>query len=207
MNKSRVVLLALFSIGMLVCVGCRTPHLRDRLDDSARIFRLNVGAGPGFLVNAHVSRAVALGFGAYESRRFGFRNGHGWVWDERRYDANLLVPIWGWEDVETTYQGSMPVSHLYGDEKNPHEPGKEYRWPVHPAATLQNSNRGWGEISVNVHLIWLGVDAGVDFGQFIDYIVGWFGLDLMGDDSRTGAEVVPHDPDQRRAPGRSIIGP
>jgi hypothetical protein len=80
--------------------GCRAPNRQDRNDDAAEILRLNVGLGPGLLVNAHATRCIAVGLGAYEARRYGFRNGYGWIWDERRYDTNLIIPIWGWEDVD-----------------------------------------------------------------------------------------------------------
>ena len=77
-------------------LGCKTPNLQDRMNDASQIVRLNLGVGPGLLVNVQATRALGLGVGMYEARRFGFRNGYGWIWDERRYDMNLVVPVWGW---------------------------------------------------------------------------------------------------------------
>ncbi|MFO7900277.1 MAG: hypothetical protein R6V58_14600 [Planctomycetota bacterium] len=205
MKKIGPTVLALLPLVLLAGAGCKGPTLRDRYDDSAEIFRLNVGLGPGLLANAHVSRAVALGLGTYQARRYGFRNGHGWIWDERRYDTNLVLPIWGWEDVDATYYGSMPVSLIHGDDKDPLRPGEEpgrWKWARNPL-TINNPNRGWGEISANLHLVFIGLDAGIDFGELADYLLGWFGVDIMGDDSRTGAEgidVERHDPPPRPPP-------
>ena len=203
MRVSKPIMLAL---GLCVCVaalaGCKAPDLQDRNDDAAEILRLNAGLGPGLLVNAHVTRCIALGAGAHEARRYGFRNGHGWIWDERRYDTNLIVPIWGWEDVDAVAYGGMPVTLVRGDERDPLPPGEEPSF-WHCAGeplTINNPNRGWLEVSANVHAIFVGVDVGLDVGELFDYLFGWFGIDLAGDDSWTGKELEKHDPQPPRPP-------
>jgi len=190
--------------------GCKAPNLQDRMDDAAEMCRLNLGLGPGLLVNAHVTRCLALGMGTYEARRFGFRNGHGWIWDERRYDTNLIIPIWGWEDVVAVVHGGMPKTLLRGDDHDPLPPGEkpgDLRWAEMPL-TINNKNRGWLEVSANVHLIVIGLEAGIDFGEVLDYALGWFGIDIMGDDSRSAAERERHDPDHphsRPGPDTEIL--
>jgi len=175
--------------------GCRAPNLQDRMDDAGEIFRLNFGLGPGFLVNAHATRFVGAGLGAYDSRRYGFRDGYGWVWDERRYDFNLGIPIWGWEDVDSVVYGGMPLTMLRGDAHDRYAPGvRWYHFPDMPL-TIRDRNRGWLEVSANVHLIWVGVDVGVDAGEFLDYLFGWFGVDLASDDAWTGEDLEKHDSD------------
>ncbi len=196
MRISRPLALA---AGVLICgaiaAGCKAPNLRDRLDDTAEILRLNVGLGPGLLVNAHATRPIAVGVGAYRARRFGFRNGSGWIWDERRYDTNLIIPIWGWEDVEATYYGGMPETLLHGDARDPLRPRHDtgfWRWAEEPL-TINNPNRGWLEVSANVHAVFIGVDVGFDVGELLDWLVGWVGLDPAGDDRSTGKELEKHD--------------
>jgi hypothetical protein len=188
--------LGLAVCGLLAVAGCKSPNLKDRMDDSAEILRCNVGWGPGLLVNAHVTRCLALGAGAYDARRFGFRNGHGWIWDERRYDTNLVIPIWGWEDVDSVYYGGMPVTPIRGDDLDRLPPGEDpggLRWAQMPL-TLNDRNRGWLEVSANAHLIWVGIDLGLDVGELVDYLLGWVGVDLAGDDCWTGKHVERHDP-------------
>ena len=199
------------ALALCACVvGCKAPNLRDRMDDTAEILRLNVGLGPGLLANAQATRAIGLGLGMYESRRYGFRNGYGWIWDERRYDTNLIIPIWGWEDVESTYYGGMPPSLLHGDLHDPLPPGKEpgfWRWAEMPL-TINDRTRGWFEVSANVHALIVGVDVGLDVGELVDWLFGWVGLDLAGDDSWTGRELEKHDrppPRPHRFPGTDIL--
>lgn len=205
MRKALFVCIMIFSIAMLA--GCKAPSMQDRSNDGAQIFRFNVGLGPGLLVNAQVTRVLQLGVGTYESRRYGFRDGHGWVWDERRYDMNLIAPIWGWEDVPSVLHGGMPVTPLYGDQYDRLPPGEEpggWGWAEMPLA-INDKNRGWFEVAANVHLIFVGVDAGIDFGEMADYVFGWFGLDLAGDDSNTGAPLEKHTPPLPPPPGEPLV--
>ena len=196
------------SLWLCVCLaalaGCKAPNLQDRTDDAAEILRFNVGLGPGLLVNAQATRCIGLGLGTYDARRYGFRNGHGWIWDERRYDTNLIIPIWGWEDVDSVVYGGMPVSLIRGDERDPLPPGEKpgfWRWAEMPM-TINDETRGWLEVSANVHALFIGVDVGLDVGELLDYVFGWIGLDLAGDDSWTGKDLEKHDVDPRPpAPG------
>jgi hypothetical protein len=43
------------------------------------------------------------------------------------------------------------------------------------------------DIEVNIGCL-LGARLGFSFGQFADFLLGWFGLDIAGDDSPTAAE-------------------
>jgi hypothetical protein len=190
-TRTASAVLAVLLIGSTV-IGCRTPNLSDRMDDAGEMFRFNIAYGPGLLANVHVTRALALGLGTYETRRCGFRNGYGWSWDERRYDMNLIVPIYGWEDVTAVQYGGMPLTQVYADQKDLCCP--EAGFCSNPRLTINNPNRGWLEVSANVHLIWLGLEAGVDVGEILDWAFGWFGLDLAGDDRHTGENVEKHDP-------------
>ncbi len=201
-------ILKLLAITMCACLaatalaGCKAPDLQDRNDDAAEILRLNVGLGPGLLVNAQATRCIAVGLGAYEARRFGFRNGYGWIWDERRYDTNLIIPIWGWEDVDAVAYGGMPVSLIRGDERGPLPPGEEpgfWRWTSMPL-TVNDRTRGWFEVTANVHALIVGVDVGLDVGELIDWVFGWVGLDLACDDRHSGRELEKHDPDPKPPP-------
>ena len=194
LKRTPLILAAALCLAALA--GCRAPNLQDRMDDSARIFRLNIGWGPGFLVNVQVTRPIELGFGAYEARRCGFRNGHGWIWDERRYDGNLIVPLWGWEDVDDVYYGSMPKTTLRGDDARrllPDERSGPFRWADAPM-TLGDENRGWLEVAFNVHIIYVGIEAGVDVGQLVDYVAGWFGWDPLNNDKHRKYPLERHGP-------------
>ena len=190
-------LVAAFTLCLAVFFsGCKGPNLQDRMDDGAEILRLNLGVGPGLLANVQATRLLALGAGTYEARRFGFRNGHGWVWDERRYDTNLVIPIWGWEDVDSVLYGGMPVTQVRGDA-----------YPSDLPWTIQDKSRGWLELSANAHLLFIGVDAGVDAGEFVDWLVGWVGLDPAGDDAWTGAPAEPHNAPPTPPPQNPVLPP
>jgi hypothetical protein len=189
MTRTAVLVLC---VGAIALTGCVAPNISDRMDDAAEMFRFNIAYGPGLLVNAQVTRCLALGLGSYETRRCGFRNGYGWSWDERRYDMNLIVPIVGWEDVTAVQSGSMPITAVHGDAQDPLAPEEGFcNWTQ---LTINDKNRGWFEVSANVHLIWVGLEAGVDVGEIVDWALGWFALDIMGDDDHTGRDVEKHDP-------------
>jgi hypothetical protein len=178
------------------------------MDDAAEMVRFNFGGGPGLLANAHVTRCLALGAGAYDARRLGFRNGYGWLWDERRYDFNLIIPLYGWEDVMATTHGSMPETVLRGDQHDRLPPGEDpgfFGWAEMPL-TLNNPNRGWFEVSLNLHFILIGIDVGIDAGEIVDYVVGWFGFDPAGDDAWTGKDVEKHDPEPAPRPPKPDTG-
>lgn len=202
-SVTRTAILVL-CVATVALTGCTAPNISDRLDDGAEMCRLNIAYGPGLLANVNVTRCLALGLGSYEARRCGFRNGYGWSWDERRYDMNLVVPIFGWEDVIAVQRGSMPLTPVFGDQKDPTAP--EEGFCSRAQLTINDESRGWFEVSANAHFIWVGIEAGVDVGEVLDWALGWFGLDIMGDDDHTGQNVEKHNPPPPPPPRTDPVG-
>jgi len=47
----------------------------------------------------------------------------------------------------------------------------------------------------------LGLTAGFSLGEFLDFLLGWFGVDIAGDDNASGRESRDYFEDRRGHPG------
>jgi hypothetical protein len=157
-------------------VGCAPQRYAiQRAQDLGDVFRLNGGIGLGALANVQATRYVAVGLGEYRTDRFGAVRGEYGAWSEERADYNFVVPGWGYTRVGRVYWGNLRSSRV-----------PEMVIP-RMGRTIDDATRGAAEVSVNVHALLVGIDAGVDFGELADFLVGFAGLDPMGDDARRAA--------------------
>jgi hypothetical protein len=165
--------------------GCVGPaeYLKDRALDAVDPFRANVSVGPGLHGNVNATRFVALGAGRCRATRVGIRRGQWGAWNETRWDLNLLVPVLGDTRIHKAYFGQIDPS------TNRDTLGVMEAFP--PA--VGDRTRGAFEVSANLHVIYLGAEAGLDLGELADFVLGWLGVDIANDDERDPFRSV-HSP-------------
>lgn len=172
MKKTLCAALMLVASG----AGC-TRYFTNRYRDFADIFTANVSFGIGLDFNVQAGRFTQVGLGGYgdnihkgmlDTHKFGFVGRQGWWWTESKYDINLVVPIWGYT-YRICEEGNVR-------DKN----AVEVPPPWSPS--YKDENRGLLAVGGNAHLLLMGVEFYLDIGEFGDFVLGFFGIDLAQDD-------------------------
>ncbi len=152
----------------ILCLCSCTSYFMQRADDVGDIFRFKVMAGPGLGVTAEVTRGIILGGGYYEVDSFGLANRSFGIWHETTAEGGLIIGFHREECEKREYyrgnyglgtggEGSYPLTH----EGNP--------------VDIWN-------LRATIHVLIIGFDLEIRFGQLADFITGVFGYDLAGDD-------------------------
>jgi len=170
MIRRLALLTLLVSVSM---AGCSGKYWGNRRDDLQDILRLNGGVGPGLALHGRISRVPQLGAGYYNGMKWGIVGEEYGQWYEHRMDANVIT---GWGVSERTRVLGNITNH-------PHTIGRKCEW------SLGDNNRRWGELELNAWLIFVGVEAGVDVIEALDFVTGIFDIDLTDDDN--AGEVPP----------------
>ena len=146
--------------------GC-SGYWKHRADDLADVARLNVGAGYGASVDASATRYARLSAGSYENTtKAGFVGRQGGIWKEERHGIALIAGY-----TETSRD---PIhGNAFLPEPDPAS-GLQPSW--------QDQERGATEFTLSIHLL-VGFEAGIDPGQMLDFLLGFAGIDLYGDDT------------------------
>jgi hypothetical protein len=157
--------------------GCSSRgYFADRSNDAKDIFTVTVGVGGGAKARVGpVHTGVIMSFGSA-----GLRNGHfGQSIGEDNFDVELLVvPVE--EESGKWYFSQEGVN--FGDER-----GKDYsratsRVPfVTTGIDSGVTPHYWSQIEVAGGL-GLTVRLGFNPGELLDFLLGWFGIDIYGDD-------------------------
>lgn len=190
-----IIVCGLLTAGLLSAAGCSaTDYAHRRACDFGDVFRFHVGSGHGILANVHASRYVAVGVGEYSATRYGVIHGRYGAWQETRGDMNLVVPFHGYTDVNEVYAGNVRRTRL----QSTYRQGVRY--------TIYDEMRGLAELSVNAHVLVIGLDAGIDVGEFGDFLLGIAGIDAAGDDYDRVAEGANASAPYRRARAARLLG-
>ena len=154
-----------------------TPNLKvqtaryflSRWYDLVDIVDFSFGAGPGFLVNAHATKFFQVGLGYSDAYRVGFRGRSAGVWREKRLEAGVSIlyyqkvkreRITGWIEDFRTDKMDLDTTAVYAN----------------------NNDRSYTGIGGTFHALIL-VDFNVRPAQAADFILGWFGIDFLDDDT------------------------
>lgn len=154
-----------------------TPNLKiqteryflSRWYDLIDIVDLSFGAGPGFLINAHATKFFQVGFGYSDAYRVGFRGRSAGVWREKRLEAGVSIlyyqkvkreRISGWVENFRTDTMDLDTTAVYAN----------------------NADRSFTGIGATIHALIL-VDVNVRPAQAADFVLGWFGIDILDDDT------------------------
>lgn len=144
-------------------------YFLSRFYDMLDIADFSIGAGPGFLVNARATKFAQFGFGYSDAYRVGFRGRSAGIWREKRFEAGVSLLYWqkikrerisGWVESFRTDKMDLDTADVY----------------------LNNNDRAYTGIGATIHALIL-VDVNVRPAQAADFILGWFGIDVLDDDT------------------------
>jgi len=140
----------------------------QRADDFGDLVRIKATAGPGFSLTGELTRGIIIGGGYYRVDAFGFANRSFGIWHETVAEGGVILGFHREACLNRTYyRGSYGFG--MGEDGS-------YR------LTYENDPIEIWNIRATVHLLIVGLDAEVRFGQIADFLTGIFGYDLAGDD-------------------------
>lgn len=141
----------------------------SRWYDLIDIVDFSLGAGPGFLVNGRMTKIAQFGFGYSDSCRVGFRGRSAGIWSEKRFEAGVSV----------LYYQKVKRERVSGWIEN----FRSDKMDLDTATVYQNNNdRSFLGIGATIHVLLL-VDVNVRPAQAADFVLGWFGIDVLEDDT------------------------
>lgn len=144
-------------------------YFLSRWYDLIDIVDFSIGAGPGFLVHGRATKIAQFGFGYSDACRVGFRGRSAGMWREKRLEAG----------VSLLYYQKVSRERVSGWVEN----FRSDVMDLDTAAVYQNNNdRSFLGIGATVHILLL-VDVNVRPAQAADFVLGWFGIDVLDDDT------------------------
>src|SRR5262245_6103718 len=171
--------------------GCRTSasgYFDDRLRDTIDILPVSVASGPGFYVGARLTAFLGTGIGYAETSRAGSYRRPAWPeeaselvnfrqWHE--HEKGLVV-LWTRDADPTPGAGNIVVLPVVDEQDD-----FRFRFFLEPGSAL--------DVEAEVHLFYFGFRIGVSPVQLLEWLVGWFTLDPLGDDvnARFEGRTIP----------------
>jgi hypothetical protein len=150
--------------------GAQTArYFQYRWHDLLDIIDFSVGAGPGFLVNVHATKACQAIGGYSDSWRVGMRGRSYGIWRETRKEVGISLlyyqkvnrdVIRGTIENQRSDEMDLDTVDTFGGDKD----------------------RSFLGLGGTVHLGVL-VDANIRPAQLADFILGWFTVDILEDDN------------------------
>lgn len=144
-------------------------YFLSRWYDLVDIVDFSIGAGPGFLINARATKFAQVGFGYSDAYRVGFRGRSAGVWREKRLEAGVSIlyyqkikreRVTGWVEDFRADKMDLDTATVYQN----------------------NADRSFLGIGATFHALIL-VDINVRPAQAADWVLGWFGIDVLDDDT------------------------
>lgn len=191
---------------LISVVGCATPfgtYMKDRGNDFADCFKADVGVGLGIDAQVMVTDIVAIGVGGSVTRKVGFKGRHVNDWWDKHFGFPLMPflliyevegrPCWPWVTTSIgTFGGEWEHALMkcyLPHHEDPNFP-TAHTWSV---LFLNCANLIGCRVKpfIDVYDIECGVTAGVvgarvgfSPGQFLDFVLGWSGVDIGKDDTK-----------------------
>ena len=151
-------------------VGWQAGHyFLSRWYDLIDIVDFSVGAGPGFLVNVRATKMAQIGGGYSDAYHVGFRGRSAGVWHEKRKEIGVSLlyyqqiereRITGWVENFRSDKMDLDTSAVYAN----------------------NNDRSFLGVGATVQAGVL-VDVNVRPMQALDFVLGWFTIDILDDDT------------------------
>jgi hypothetical protein len=158
----RTTVILLCGSVFICAVGCTS--LDSRLRDLEDCFKANIDYGLGASLNCQVS-VLGLGLGYWEGRKCGL------IGEFDSYDSDAWFAGIGLLGGDSTHR-SVYVYMLGFCLPS----GVFFPWDEHGPKLI---DAFWVSISFR---LFLGFEIGFNPGEFLDFLLGFFGLDLAGDD-------------------------
>lgn len=204
--------IAVLSLGL---AGCNAPGART-LDtpelnyfaarglDLMDIFEVNLGAGTGLMAAVAVE-PVKIGFGWYQSSKFGIDGRSCGTWDECRNEMFIgLHQLTCWHKrpcYGNGYLFTRPVFKRHNRLRDPNDHSRlrfyeEWGW----ITRFEDHEKQWLDLNIEVHLLFIGADLGLSLQEAADFALGIFTVDGISlDDYEADPDTVVeedfrHDP-------------
>ena len=186
-SSSHVRRLAPAAALVLLCAGCASPYWQNRRADAADVFTATVGIGLGATARIgplHAGLGVNADLYGIEAGEVGalgdpyhFVDGLGnWAGDSCFvFNGKTLIELGPRSAARGKDVAYRPSCIPFWDPPPP-EPPNQARWT---------------QFEVAAGLLG-GVRLGFNPGELLDFLLGFFGADLYGDDLARGAEETPH---------------
>ena len=204
----RSAIIVALSVPSLGLAGCGYLGARGR--DATDILSLGISAGSGMGVRAGITRLLALEVMAQKDEKFfGFyqRNFH---WTESSYGllfASWRMPTVGDEPPPPRWKGWDLLTTSRRRTQYPNRAEIEDRRHTLFILSGLHAQRAIDFLDVEVGISALigGLEMSIRPGQLADFLLGWFGIDLGGDDGTRFGEVIgPPPPPAPRIPGSDV---
>ncbi|MCZ6692164.1 MAG: hypothetical protein O7H41_21480 [Planctomycetota bacterium] len=183
-----------------IATGCQTTvgsYLGNRGRDLADCFTIEAGVGYGLGAELKLAGLVhiAVGTGLDGSLQAGLRYGdlvpRSETKDEKTgfFGFPIINLLWMFSDQD----GYPPYLHVSKDAKEEHAcylllPGLASYAPDRSESWIWTDPKsGWSRLhafDIEASVYWgiIGARAGFSPGEFVDFLLGWFGVDIAGDD-------------------------
>jgi len=185
-----IVVVAALNVGCSYSAGV---YFADRGRDFAQCFRMEVRVGLGVGGGVRAAGIADVGVLASTGGRLGWAYGEWHVFGESIDDwligsqIDLMLPGATLQVGDRWARSAGIPSALWSQTLGKN--GRAWIWR-RDGATLEKIHAC--DVEVYAHAGIIGVVLGFSPGQFIDFVLGWFGLDIAGDDhlERTVSKVV-----------------
>ena len=180
--------LLLLGAALLAAPGC--TYLRNRGRDAAEMFDLGLTFSKTPQIGLYVNCPVIapIGFGKVDGYYAGVGRGKVGVMEHHQRNAGAV--IWGYE------KNSWQAAGKDGTKAQEDQPVG--------LLAIARGERGEQPYRVSCkhyfHLGWVGVTANICWVEIADFFLGWFLIDISGDDARGGAK--PPEPPKPGAPAQ-----
>jgi hypothetical protein len=217
---------ALVVATLLLATGCQTTvsgYLSRRGRDFKDCFLIQTGLGIGLGVDVKAGGLVHAS--ALMSAHFD-EGTVGWVYGEPRPADELHATIVG----HVSNEGDLGIGLIHVSARSYQDTsvghvcfgvlpaafslhGGTWLWldPDEEWAGLEKAVRSARihafDVEAGVMLLLWGFRAGFSPGEFLDFLLGWFGIDIAGDDAPAVTRERPAQECNRREHSRSSLGP
>lgn len=197
MSRSSIVSFALVACALLSAAGCNAPGKRAgdtapleywpaRGYDFMDMFWLNVSAGPGLHAAAAVE-PVRIGFGTYEASKAGMMGRAFGTWEEERDEFWLgLHDLLCWckkPCCGNRYLWTPEVIHRHSHVRESSDNTRlrfyeKWNWTTR----YEDWEKPWLDLTLQAHLLYVGLDLGFSVQQAADFVLGLFTVDAVSHD-------------------------
>lgn len=163
---------------LLSCTGCSYATARFR--DFGDMFRLEGSVGLGLQAHATVGELAHIGVGSSWRSSAGLQYGE-WVGrseiTEDHFPLSYIYTIVepdraSFHSLDESTPGVLARHRCYGIVPGEWNDGELYKNPIH-----------YFDLEVAVLAGVVGLEVGFSLGEFVDWLLGWFTIDIADDDS------------------------
>ena len=171
----------------LLCAGCASPYWQNRRADAADVFTATAGVGLGATARIgplHAGLGVNWDFYGIEAGEIGKLGSLGeaitGIGDKAADDCIVCM---GWSEINQGERSAVRGKNVA------YRPSGIPFWDPPPPESSNPAR--WTQIEVAAGLLG-GVRLGFNPGELLDFVLGFFGVDLYGDDLARGEMENPH---------------